>query len=79
MGFWGHFSAIFLHISPVRPQAIFRPFLPDFGPKARRQSVAGQRELNPFVLQYASHLYGSTFQKILGAGVTGQEAAKDNF
>ena len=43
--FWGyfcHFSAIFL---PIRPEAIFRPFLPDFGPKAPRQSVAGQRDL----------------------------------
>ena len=25
----------------------------------------------PFVLQYASHLYGSTFEKVLGVGVTG--------
>ena len=26
----------------------------------------------PFVRQYASHLYGSTFEKVLGAGVTGK-------
>ena len=39
-----HFSAFFLPSSLVRPEAIFRPFLPDFGPKARRQSLAGQWE-----------------------------------
>ena len=49
IGFWGHschFSAFFLPSSLVRPKAIFQPFkgpfLPDFGPKARKQSVAGQ-------------------------------------
>ena len=26
----------------------------------------------PFVLQYASHLYGSTFEKVQGVGVTGK-------
>ena len=26
----------------------------------------------PFVRQYASHLYGSTFEKVLGVGVTGK-------
>ena len=52
MGLWGHlchFSAIFLPISPSFSAifcAILRPFLPDFGPKARRQSVVGQWDLN---------------------------------
>ena len=51
IGFWGHFchfSAFFLPSSLVRPEAIFRPFLPDFGPKARRQSLAGQWGRKPF-------------------------------
>ena len=42
LGHFCHFSAFFLPSSPVRPEAIFRPLLPDFGPKARRQSLAGQ-------------------------------------
>ena len=44
-GGFSHFSAIFLPISPVGRKSIFRPFFPEFGPKARRQSVAGQRDL----------------------------------
>ena len=50
-----HFSAIFGGFFPffghffpsslVRRKSIFRPFFPDFGPKARRQSLAGQQDL----------------------------------
>ena len=45
-GNFSHFSALFSPSPQVRRKSIFRPFFPDFGPKARRQSVAGQRDLN---------------------------------
>ena len=50
--FWPffHFSATFPSICLVRPQSIFRPFSPDFGPKTRKQSVAGQRDSKVSVL-----------------------------
>ena len=45
-----HFSAIFPPICPVRPQSIVQPYSPDFGPKTRKQSVAGQRDRKVSVL-----------------------------
>ena len=33
----------------------------------------------PFVRQYASHLYGSTFEKVLGVGVTGKFLTTPSF
>ena len=52
MEFWGDFpfSAIFPPICPVRPQSIVQPYSPDFGPKTRKQSVAGQRDRKVSVL-----------------------------
>ena len=57
-GIWGPFlpfSANFLPISLVRP------FLPDFGPKARRQSVAGQRDLKIRAREKPSFRYVSQY------------------
>ena len=45
----GPIFPIFRHFFPQFPgeaKSIFRPFFPDFGPKARRQSLAGQWDLN---------------------------------
>ena len=46
---FGSFLLFFSHFL-VRPQPIFWPLSPDFGPKTRNQSVAGQRDRKVSVL-----------------------------
>ena len=61
------FFGQFFPSCPERRKSIVRPFFPDFGPKAWRQSVASQQDLNPR-FGFQSHSPISATVPILGGG-----------